>query len=132
MGGGLAGTLPTLPTPTGRHPQQTDTDPWQADTPSKGRPLQRIVRILLECILVSLIFFVFAPTFAWCEPALNYFDGNLTGCLTVSVNKALEEMSHYGWFTAKANVKATLLSDGFLEILNVLYVLSGNNDKKKM
>ena len=42
----------------GRHPWQAD--PWQADPPPpgkhppplKGQPLQRTVRILLECILV--------------------------------------------------------------------------------
>ena len=50
-------------TPPGRHPpgRQTppgQTPPWQADTPRQadtrqGRPLQRTVRILLECILVK-------------------------------------------------------------------------------
>ena len=40
----------------GRVWQGRQTPPWLADTPPpKGRPLQRNVRILLECILVATI-----------------------------------------------------------------------------
>ena len=47
--GGLAGRYAPGQTPPGR---QT---PPLAETPPQGRPLQRTVRILLECILVSVI-----------------------------------------------------------------------------
>ena len=49
----------------------------------------------------------------------------------------MTEIANHRYITAgshwaKAKVKAILFSDGFLEILNDLFVLSGDNDKKKI
>ena len=57
LGGCLADPPRQTPPPLGRHPpKQTlprQTSPW-ADTPPQRLPLRRMVRILLECIIVSI------------------------------------------------------------------------------
>ena len=60
----------------GKTPSLGQTAPWQTSTPPpfQGRPLQRTVHILLECILVNTVVMMFVDTLNCLR---EYFAGRL-------------------------------------------------------
>ena len=82
MEGGVCNLLPgQTPPPPGRHPSLWADTPlgrqpptlW-ADTPHPRRPLQRTLRILLECILVANVIFHSALSFGGYEKVCVLFN----------------------------------------------------------